>query len=68
VQENWRKCSVSSEVAAIVAEKALDYLDAPVIRVTGADDVPVPAAPILENFVLPSEKDIVEAVRRSVAS
>jgi pyruvate dehydrogenase E1 component beta subunit len=67
VQENWRKCSVSSEVAAIVAEKALDYLDAPVIRVTGAD-VPVPAAPILENFVLPSEKDIVEAVRRSVAS
>jgi pyruvate/2-oxoglutarate/acetoin dehydrogenase E1 component len=67
VQETWRKCSVSSEVAAIVAEKALDYLDAPVIRVTGAD-VPVPAAPILENFVLPGEKDIIEAVRRSVAS
>jgi len=67
VQETWRKCSVSSEVAAIVAEKALDYLDAPVIRITGAD-VPVPAAPILENYVLPSEAGIVEAVRRSVAS
>jgi pyruvate/2-oxoglutarate/acetoin dehydrogenase E1 component len=67
VQETWRKCSVSSEVAAIVAEKALDYLDAPVIRVTGAD-VPIPAAPILENYVLPSEEGIVEAVRRCVAS
>jgi pyruvate dehydrogenase E1 component beta subunit len=67
VQETWRKCSVSSEVAAIVAEKALDYLDAPVLRVTGAD-VPVPAAPVLENYVLPSEKGIIDAVRRSVAS
>jgi pyruvate/2-oxoglutarate/acetoin dehydrogenase E1 component len=67
VQETWRKCSVSSEVAAIVAEKALDYLDAPVLRVTGAD-VPVPAAPVLENYVLPSEEGIIEAVRRSVAS
>ncbi len=64
-QETWRRCSVSSEVAAIVAENALDYLDAPVIRVTGAD-VPVPAAPILEGYVLPSEEKIIEAVRRSV--
>ncbi len=66
-QETWRRCSVSSEVAAIVAESALDYLDAPVIRVTGAD-VPVPAAPILEEYVLPSEGRIIEAVRRSVSS
>jgi len=66
-QETWRRCSVSSEVAAIVAENALDYLDAPVIRVTGAD-VPVPAAPILEAYVLPSEERIIEAVRRSLGS
>lgn len=66
VQETWRRCSVSSEVAAIVAENALDYLDAPVIRVTGAD-VPIPAAPILEEYVLPSEGRIIEAVRRSVS-
>ena len=66
-QETWRRCSVSSEVAAIVAENALDYLDAPVIRVTGAD-VPVPAAPILESYVLPSEASIIEAVRQSVRS
>jgi len=63
VQETWRKCSVSSEVAAVVAEKALDYLDAPVVRVT-AKDVPVPFSPVLENYVLPQEADIVAAVRR----
>ena len=63
VQETWRQCSVSSEVAAVVAEKALDYLDAPVVRVT-AKDVPVPFSPVLENYVLPQEADIVAAVRR----
>jgi pyruvate/2-oxoglutarate/acetoin dehydrogenase E1 component len=65
VQETWRKCSVSSEVAAIVAEKALDHLDAPVVRVTGKD-VPVPFSPVLENYALPQEEDIVQAVRRVV--
>jgi len=63
VQETWRKCSVSSEVAAIAAEKALDYLDEPVIRVT-AHDVPNPFAPVLEEYVLPSEEKIIEAVKR----
>jgi pyruvate/2-oxoglutarate/acetoin dehydrogenase E1 component len=63
VQETWRKCSVSSEVAAIVAEKALDYLDEPVLRVT-AHDVPTPFAPVLEEYVLPNEAKIVAAVRQ----
>lgn len=63
VQETWPKCSVSSEVAAIAAEKALDYLDEPVIRVT-AHDVPTPFAPVLEEYVLPSEEKIIAAVRR----
>jgi pyruvate/2-oxoglutarate/acetoin dehydrogenase E1 component len=36
VQEVWRKCSVSSEVAAIIAEKALDYLDQPILRILTA--------------------------------
>jgi acetoin:2,6-dichlorophenolindophenol oxidoreductase subunit beta len=63
VQETWRKCSVSSEVAAIVAEKALDYLDEPVVRVT-AQDVPNPFAPVLEEYVLPNEAKIVAAVKR----
>jgi pyruvate dehydrogenase E1 component beta subunit len=63
IQETWPKCSVSSEIAAIAAEKALDYLDEPVIRVT-AREVPVPFAPVLEEAVLPSEQQIVEAVKR----
>jgi pyruvate dehydrogenase E1 component beta subunit len=62
-QETWRKCSVSSEVAAIVAEKALDYLDGPILRVT-AHDVPNPFAPVLEEFVLPNEAKIVAAVKQ----
>ncbi|MGQ9500781.1 MAG: alpha-ketoacid dehydrogenase subunit beta [Anaerolineae bacterium] len=63
VQETWRRCSVGAEVAAIVAEQALDYLDAPIVRVT-AKDVPIPFSPVLENYVLPQEADIVAAVRR----
>jgi len=65
VQEAWRRCSVSSEVAAIVAEKALDYLDEPILRVT-ARDVPNPFSPVLEEYVLPSEERIVEAVKRVI--
>jgi len=63
VQETWRNCSVSSEVAAIAGEKALDYLDEPIVRVT-AHHVPTPFSPVLERFVLPSEEGIVGAVRR----
>ena len=63
VQETWRRCSVGAEVAAIVAEQALDYLDVPIVRVT-AKDVPIPFSPVLENYVLPQEDDIVAAVRR----
>jgi pyruvate dehydrogenase E1 component beta subunit len=63
VQETWRRCSVSSEVAAVVAEQALEYLDAPVIRVT-AKDVPVPFSPGLESFVLPDEAKIVAAINQ----
>jgi pyruvate dehydrogenase E1 component beta subunit len=63
VQETWRNCSVSSEVAAIAAEKALDYLDEPVLRVT-AHHVPTPFSPVLERYVLPNEEKIIAAVRR----
>jgi pyruvate/2-oxoglutarate/acetoin dehydrogenase E1 component len=63
VQEVWRKCSVSSEVAAIIAEKALDYLDQPILRVT-AHDVPNPFSPVLEEYVLPNEEKIIECVKR----
>ncbi len=63
LQETWLTCGVMSEVAAIIAEKAFDYLDAPIYRI-GSKDVPVPYAQDLENYVLPQVSDIVEAVRK----
>ena len=66
VQEPWKDCSVSSEISAMVAENALEYLDASIIRVT-AKDVPIPFSPVLENYVLPQVSDIIDAVKRSLA-
>jgi len=66
VQETWPRCSVSSEVAAVVAEKGFDYLDAPILRVT-SKNVPTPFSPVLENYVLPQETDIVAAVKKVLA-
>ena len=63
VQEAWRECSISSEIAAIAAEKVLYYLDAPILRVT-AEDVPMPFSPVLEERVLPSVGKIIDAVNQ----
>ncbi len=65
VQETWRQCSISSELSAIVAEKALEYLDGPILRVT-AKDVPIPFSPVLENYVLPKEQDILDTVHKAL--
>ena len=52
-----------SEIAAILAEEAIEYLDGPIMRV-GAKNVPLPYSPVLENFVLPGAEDIVAAAKR----
>ncbi len=65
VQEQWRWFSVASEVAAIIQEQAFDDLDAPVLRVSGAE-VPAPYARNLEIAAFPSEAQIADAVRRSL--
>ncbi len=51
-----------AEIAAMLAEEAVEYLDGPIVRV-GAKNVPLPYSPILENFVLPDVKDVVAAVK-----
>jgi pyruvate dehydrogenase E1 component beta subunit len=51
-----------AEIAALVAEEALDYLDAPIKRV-GAPFAPVSFCPPLEKFYLPNEEDISKAVK-----
>ena len=63
VQEQWRWFSVASEVAAIIQERAFDELDAPVVRVSGAE-VPAPYARNLEIAAFPSEQQIIDAARR----
>jgi pyruvate dehydrogenase E1 component beta subunit len=65
VSEDCKTTGVSAEIAAVVAEEALDYLDAPIKRVTGAD-TPIPFSPTLEQFVIPNEKSIVKAVKEVV--
>jgi acetoin:2,6-dichlorophenolindophenol oxidoreductase subunit beta len=55
-----------AEVAAIVQEKAFDYLDAPVERV-GAKFAPLPFAPVMEEFVIPHKADVLAAIKRTVS-
>jgi pyruvate dehydrogenase E1 component beta subunit len=45
--------------------EGFDYLDAPVLRVTGAD-VPMPYAQTLEQFALPQKHNIVNTVKKSL--
>ncbi|MGH7394964.1 MAG: alpha-ketoacid dehydrogenase subunit beta [Candidatus Methylomirabilales bacterium] len=66
LQEAVAQCSFASEVAALVAEEALDCLDAPIRRVT-ALDTPMPFSPKLERFVVPSEERVMAAVREVCA-
>jgi pyruvate dehydrogenase E1 component beta subunit len=62
VEEGWRQSGVGAEIAAQVTERAFDYLDAPVLRVTGKD-VPMPYAANLEKLALPSVAEIVDTVK-----
>jgi pyruvate dehydrogenase E1 component beta subunit len=62
VTEDCKTAGVSAEIAAIVAEEALDYLDAPIKRVA-EPDTPIPFSPLLEQFVIPNEKTIIKAVK-----
>jgi pyruvate dehydrogenase E1 component beta subunit len=62
VEEGWRQSGVGAEIAATVMEQAFDWLDAPVIRVTGKD-VPMPYAANLEKLALPSVAEVIEAVK-----
>jgi pyruvate dehydrogenase E1 component beta subunit len=54
-----------AEVAAIVQEKAFDWLDAPVARV-GAKFTPIPFAPVMEEWVVPHSQDVLSAIKNTV--
>jgi 2-oxoisovalerate dehydrogenase E1 component beta subunit len=63
LHEAPRTGGFGGEVAATVAEKAFEYLEAPVVRVT-APDTPVPYSPPLEQHYLPDRDDVLEAARK----
>ncbi|MBI4767228.1 MAG: alpha-ketoacid dehydrogenase subunit beta [Deltaproteobacteria bacterium] len=62
VHEAVKFAGCGAEIAAMVAEKAFDYLDAPIMRL-GAPFCPVPFSPVLEAAYLPGEADISAALR-----
>lgn len=62
VHEAVKTNGFGAEIAAIVADKGFDYLDAPIKRVT-APDTPIPFSPPLEAAYLPDAEKIVKAVK-----
>jgi 2-oxoisovalerate dehydrogenase E1 component beta subunit len=79
VLESVRKCSkvillhedtriggFAGELAALIAEKAFEDLDGPIVRVT-SPDTPVPFSPPLEEYFLPNAKKVAEAARALAA-
>ncbi len=62
IEESWPLANIATEIAFKVQREAFDFLDAPVLRVTGAD-VPLPYAPTLIEAYLPNVSRIVKAVK-----
>jgi pyruvate dehydrogenase E1 component beta subunit len=62
IEEGWQQSGIGAEIAARVMEHAFDYLDAPVLRVSGKD-VPMPYAANLEKLALPSVAEVIQAVK-----
>ena len=62
LHEDTRTGGMAGELAALIAEKAFEDLDGPIVRVT-APDTPVPYSPPLEEYFLPSARKVVDAAR-----
>ena len=63
VHQAHRTAGFGAEVAATIMEKAFKELDAPVMRI-GALDTPIPFAPVMERYVLPTAERIVSEVKK----
>ncbi|UYW01353.1 pyruvate dehydrogenase complex E1 component subunit beta [Flavobacterium agricola] len=63
LEEAWPFASVSSEITYLVQEKAFDFLDAPIQRITTAD-TPAPFSPELLKEWLPNADDVIKAVKK----
>ena len=63
ITEEVKRGGYGGEISAIIGEEFFDYLDAPVIRI-GALDTPVPFAPNLEQYYIPTAQDILVAAKK----
>ncbi|AFM21876.1 pyruvate/2-oxoglutarate dehydrogenase complex, dehydrogenase component beta subunit [Acetomicrobium mobile DSM 13181] len=66
VHEAVKFAGPGAEIAAMIAEEAFDYLDAPIKRVA-APFTPVPFSPVLEQEYIPSKEKIIAAVKEAIA-
>src|SRR6266581_4020645 len=62
VDEGYERYGVTAELAAVIADGAFYYLDAPVKRM-GAMDVPIPFSPVLEDLTVPTATSVVEVAK-----
>jgi pyruvate/2-oxoglutarate/acetoin dehydrogenase E1 component len=62
VEEGWPFCGLGAQIAESVYAAAFDYLDAPILRVTG-EDVPMPYSRPLEDAAIPDQPRIIAAVK-----
>jgi pyruvate/2-oxoglutarate/acetoin dehydrogenase E1 component len=65
-EPDCKTAGIGAEIAAIVAEEALDYLDAPIVRLA-APDIPAPFTPPLVDHYIPNEEDIIKAVKKIIS-
>ena len=63
VEEGWPFCGIGAQVVDTIQHQAFDYLDAPILRVTGLD-VPMPYAKPLEHLHAPDKARVIDAVHR----
>ncbi|MCK9265880.1 alpha-ketoacid dehydrogenase subunit beta [bacterium] len=63
VEEDCKTGGTGAEIGMKIVEEAFDWLDAPIVRVAGAD-VPMPKSPVLEKLAIPDKERICEAVRK----
>jgi 2-oxoisovalerate dehydrogenase E1 component beta subunit len=66
LHEDTRVGGMAGELAAVIAEKAFEDLDGPIMRVT-APDTPVPFSPPLEEYFLPNVQKLADAARQLAA-
>jgi 2-oxoisovalerate dehydrogenase E1 component beta subunit len=67
VHEDIRTCGIGGDIAAVAADEAFEYLDAPIKRVTPPEVPTLPFAPVMEQYFMPSVDRIQAQIEELVA-